>query len=407
MIDIDNIIGEKYKVIKLLGNGGMGTVYLCKNILLNNLWAVKEMKMDINIDAMSEPNILKKLEHTGIPRLLDVFYENDNLYMVEDYIDGQTLKQYIHKNGVLTPEEICKIILSLCDILVYLHGLNPPIIYRDLKPSNIMITTSGKIMLIDFGISKLYIADEEADTIPMGSNGYAAPEQQNLEHTCKQTDIYGIGMVMYFMAVGKAASTVLDPFVDESYGDNIDSNLKKIIQHCSKTDINERYTSVEELITDIRTYVGNADYEKTMVLNEESTVSKVKTRKYKPKVLIATLLIVFAAIIAILYHNFSNYLKFNNTSTTISPKVDTNIKTVPAEEDSQLANTPTSAVTPIPNNTPADTPIDTPTAVNTPTPTAIPSPTAVNKNSNTKNAVANIKDIQKHYKVNNTQKKKK
>ena len=137
MLNIGCIIEEKYEVIKVLGSGGMGTVYLCKNIRLGNLWAIKEIKKEnnTNIDILSEPNILKELNHPGIPRIVDIFYIDDNLYMVQDFIDGQTLKEYIEEKGTLDTKSTCKIISNICDIIEYLHSIDPPIIHRDLKPA--------------------------------------------------------------------------------------------------------------------------------------------------------------------------------------------------------------------------------------------------------------------------------
>ncbi len=265
MLNSGDILDEKYEVIKILGKGGMGTVYLCKNIRLGNLWAIKEVIKDIkNIDILTEANILKDLNHPGIRRIVDIFYENNNLYMVQDYVDGQTLKEYVKVNGKMQTEKICRITSDLCDIVGYLHNQNPAIIYRDIKPSNIMITPSGKIVLIDFGISKVYKSDTVKDTVCAGSNGYAAPEQYGLGKCCAQTDIYGIGMLVYFMVKGKTPFTGIEPLLDENYENYINSNLKKIIQKCVKIDIKDRYISVKVLKKEILEVLKKDKYEKIM-----------------------------------------------------------------------------------------------------------------------------------------------
>lgn len=278
MLNIGCIIEEKYEVIKVLGSGGMGTVYLCKNIMLGNLWAIKEIKQTDNIDILSEPNILKNLNHPGIPRIVDIFYKDNNLYMVQDFIDGQTLKEYVEEKGTLDTKAICNIISSICDIMSYLHGLNPPIIHRDLKPDNIMITPNEKIVLIDFGISKAYKINKNNDTIAMGSNGYAAPEQYGLYQSCKQTDIYGTGMVMYFLVTGKSPSTPLEPFFDENYDNNVNGDCKRIIQKCVKDDIKDRYPSIEELKGEIIQCLNKLEFDKTMILNESSVKPNIKLK---------------------------------------------------------------------------------------------------------------------------------
>jgi serine/threonine protein kinase len=257
------ILEKKYEVIRVLGKGGMGVVYLCKDTKFLNFWAIKEVINDTtNIDILAEANILKDLNHTGIRRIVDVFYENDNIYMVQDYVEGQTLKEYVRVNGKMHTARICQIISELCDILGYLHNQNPVIIYRDIKPSNIMITTSGKIVLIDFGISKIYKNDMKQDTVCAGSCGYAAPEQYGLGKCCRQTDIYGIGMLLYFMLKGKNPSTGIEPLLNENYEVDIDVNLRKVIQRCVKIDIVDRYNSVEDLKKEISAVLKKGKYEK-------------------------------------------------------------------------------------------------------------------------------------------------
>ncbi|MBU3156100.1 serine/threonine-protein kinase [Clostridium estertheticum] len=254
MLSSGDILYGKYEVIRTLGKGGMGVVYLCKNIILGNLWAIKEVIQDKkNIDILTEANILKNLNHPGIRKIIDTFYSNNNLYMVQDYVDGQTLKEYVKANGIIQIEKICRIVSDLCDIIGYLHNQNPVIIYRDIKPSNIMIMKSGKVVLIDFGISKVYKNDmsQDIDMICAGSNGYAAPEQYGSGKCCMQTDIYGIGMLIYFMVKGRTPYTGIEPLLDENYGPEINNKLKKIIQKCVKIDINERYALVGNLKEDI------------------------------------------------------------------------------------------------------------------------------------------------------------
>lgn len=271
MLNSGDILDEKYEVIKTLGQGGMSTVYLCKNIRLRNLWAIKEVNKELKgcMDFLAEPNILKNLNHPGIPRVVDIFYRQDNLYIVEDYIEGETLENYINRNRPIDKREMCKIVLSIGDIVSYLHSFNPPIIYRDLKPSNIMITSNSKVVLIDFGISRLYKEDGNKDTVYMGSKGYAAPEQYGTEQTCRQTDIYGLGAVMYFIVNGKAPSTLFEPLKDESYGEKIDGKLKAIIQKAMQIDIDNRYCSIDELQQEINSCFNNDT--RTLLMSNKST----------------------------------------------------------------------------------------------------------------------------------------
>lgn len=276
MLNNGYILDEKYEVVKILGQGGMSTVYLCKNTRLGNLWAIKEIKKELKgqMDFLAEPNILKNLSHSGVPRVVDIFYREDNLYIVEDYIEGETLQDYIKKNGFIGIEKINNIALSICNIIAYLHSFNPPIIYRDLKPSNIMITPKDKIVLIDFGISRIYKQGGDKDTIYMGSKGYAAPEQYGMEQTCIQTDIYGLGAVMYFLTTGKAPIALLEPLKDESYSDEVSLQLKKIIQKAMQIDIESRYSSVDEIKKELLRSSEKEYDTKTLLMQNSEEYSK-------------------------------------------------------------------------------------------------------------------------------------
>lgn len=255
MLSRGYILGEKYEVIEVLGKGHMGRVYLCKDTELKNLWTIKEVKEDfktnidfkVNIDFLLELNVVKKLSHRGISKIVDVFYEDNNLYIVRDYIEGQTLKEYVKEREFIETKNIGHIISSICDIIAYLQRLALPIKYRYIKPSNIIITPNGKAVLTDLGISKIDKASEEKDTIYMGTNDCILVEEYGLRQANKQTDIYNIGRVMYFMTTGKIPDMDLEPLIDDNYGNNVDSGLKRIIQKCFEINIKNRYVSVEEL----------------------------------------------------------------------------------------------------------------------------------------------------------------
>ncbi|MCB2299110.1 serine/threonine-protein kinase [Clostridium tagluense] len=335
MLNSGYILDRKYEVIKTLGKGGMGTVYLCENKRLGNLWAIKEVVQDIkNTGILTEANILKDLNHVGIRRIVDIFYENNNLYMVQDYVEGQTLKEYVEENGKMNTEKTCRITSDLCDILCYLHNQKPAIIYRDIKPSNIMITPSGKIVLIDFGISKVYKSDTEQDTVSAGSNGFAAPEQYGLGKCCAQTDIYGIGMLIYFMVKGKSPTTGIEPLLDENYEADIDGKIKVIIQKCVKIDIVDRHISAEILKKEILEVLKADKYEKTVIFNNYNSSTKVFIKKDESKILdkgklkrtISGFSVFAIAILASIYILYGNKkesidMKTNDTQQILSPIV--------------------------------------------------------------------------------------
>ena len=276
MLNPGQILDEKYEIIKVLGRGGMCTVYLCKNNRLGNFWAVKEVdsQWKDKIDFLAEPNILKNLSHIGIIRIIDIFYEDDNLYIVEDYIEGKTLKEHVDSNGALSSELVCDISLQLCSILGYLHSFNPPIIYRDLKPANIMIKPNNKIVLIDFGIARTYKENQEGDTMILGSMGYIAPEQLVNAQSNAQTDIYSLGATMFFMLTGKSISFNSELMDEANYPENVAKSLVSVIQKASATEPKRRYTDVVVMQSALNANTNDGESPKTMLMNSNESLAE-------------------------------------------------------------------------------------------------------------------------------------
>lgn len=213
------LLKQRYQLTQILGKGGMGTVYLAFDLQLGNrLVAIKEMSqsglapLERQIAAKSfqrEAHFLAELQHPHLPGVHDHFEENQRCYLVMSFIKGQTLEEYLQaQNGKLAVAEAIEIGLVLCDILTYLHSHNPPIIFRDLKPSNIMRTVDGYIYLIDFGIARLFKPGQTKDTASRGSSGYAPPEQYGRAQTTPGSDLYSLGATLYQLLSGyELAST--------------------------------------------------------------------------------------------------------------------------------------------------------------------------------------------------------
>ena len=278
MLNPGQILDTKYEVIKVLGQGGMGTVYLCKNSRLGNLWAVKEVnsKWKNQIDFLAEPNMLKNLSHIGIVRIIDIFYEDDNLYIVEDYIEGKTLKEHANAKGPLSSELVEDISLQLCSILDYLHSFKPPIVYRDLKPSNIMIKPNNKVVLIDFGIARIYKESQEGDTMILGSKGYIAPEQLVNIQSNIQTDIYSLGATMFFMLTGRSISLPTEIMEEKNYPEHAAKSLVRVIQKASAIEPESRYSNVKLMIADLNAII--ADGEKTVFRNSSESAAMANNK---------------------------------------------------------------------------------------------------------------------------------
>jgi serine/threonine protein kinase len=205
------ILQNQYRIIRVLGVGGMGAVYLAEDTqLFGKHWAVKEL-----IDSFSNPQeraaawqqfeqearILVSLDHPNLPKIVRYFSEGGRLYLVMEYIDGRTLEEILAQTPGFLPEaQVVDWARQICDVLDYLHSRMPPVIFRDLKPANIMLGRDNRIRLIDFGIARLFDPRKQTDTLKMGSHGYAPPEQYaGMGRTDARSDVYGLGATMYHL----------------------------------------------------------------------------------------------------------------------------------------------------------------------------------------------------------------
>lgn len=217
------LVKQRYRIIGLVGSGGMGAVYKAEDTQLGNrLVALKEMRQSgMNAQELKkaadnfrqEATILAHLQHPNLPSIFDHFEEHGRWYLVMSFLEGEPLKDYLshHQNGRLPLNEVLQIGIQLCTVLGYLHQQRPaPIIFRDLKPANIMRTSDGHIYLIDFGIARHFKPDQTKDTAYYASAGYAPPEQYGQAQTTPRSDIYSLGVVLYQMLSGYNPS--LTPF---------------------------------------------------------------------------------------------------------------------------------------------------------------------------------------------------
>lgn len=167
----------------------------------------------------------------GIPKIIEYGEEEQKLILIEEYISGESLADKI-QNADLTIDQIQKYMLDLCEIVKQLHGLPQPVIHRDIKPANLMVTHYDRLVLLDFNAAKYYKAEETNDTVLLGTQGYAAPEQYGFGSSSPQTDIYAMGILLKEMLHAIRQS---------------DSAFDEMIDRCTKMTPSERYQSVEEL----------------------------------------------------------------------------------------------------------------------------------------------------------------
>lgn len=249
-----DILSGKYKVERLLGKGGSGAVYLCINTEIGNKWAVKHIPKDkINDRTMSEIDILKRLYHISLPRIADIFRNEQGLFIVESNIEGINLDRLLKQHGGFEPDKVVDWFLELCDILLYLHGIRAkPIVYGDMKPSNIILTSNGRLALVDFGISRELCECQQEDSFLAGTNAYAAPEQlvKGGRIDCR-TDIYNLGATMYQLLHGRLPKGV--DYKAAKGKDKAIARVDDIIVKCMENSPEDRYQKVENIIEELGT----------------------------------------------------------------------------------------------------------------------------------------------------------
>jgi serine/threonine protein kinase len=215
----ETLLKQRYRVIGPIGRGGFGAVYKAEDTQSGNcLVAIKEINLsDLKPQEILEATdafnrevlLLSGLIHPNLPRIHDHFTGSEYWYLVLDFIAGETLEQYLGRAQSrasqalgLPLNEVLDIGIQLCTVLDYLHTREPPIIFRDLKPANVMRTADGHLYLIDFGIARRFKPGQARDTVPLGSPGYAAPEQYGRAQTTSQADIYSLGALLHQLLTG-------------------------------------------------------------------------------------------------------------------------------------------------------------------------------------------------------------
>lgn len=257
MLEIGSIIDGKYKILNVIGKGGMSVVYLAMNERANKQWAIKEVRKDgvqnfevVKQNLIVETDLLKRLNHPHLPSIIDVIDGDGTFLIVMDYIEGNPLSKAIKNSGAQNQDDVIEWSKQLCDVLGYLHSRKPPIIYRDMKPSNVMLKPDGNVMLIDFGTAREFKSTSVADTTCLGTQGYAAPEQFGGHgQTDARTDIYCLGATMYHLITGhNPALPPYEMYPIRQWNPMLSSGLEEIILKCTQKNPDDRYQSCAELL---------------------------------------------------------------------------------------------------------------------------------------------------------------
>lgn len=263
MLEIGSLVDGKYKILNKVGQGGMSVVYLAMNEKANKQWAVKEVRKDGVLDfeavkqgLVAETDILKRLSHPNLPSIVDVIDTEESFIIIMDYIQGNSLNKALEEYGAQPQENVIEWAKQLCDVLGYLHSRTPPIIYRDMKPANIMLKPDGNVTLIDFGTAREYKEKNLADTTCLGTVGYAAPEQfGGMGQTDARTDIYCLGATLYHLVTGmNPCEPPYEIKPIREINPALSSGLERIILKCTQRDPNDRYQSAAEMMYALEHY---------------------------------------------------------------------------------------------------------------------------------------------------------
>lgn len=251
------MLENRYNIISVVGRGGMGFVYKALDSRLHNtVVAVKEMRstlkkgkaLDRSIKSFeSEAAMLSQLRHPALPRILDFFSSESRWYLVMDFIDGQNLDEYIKGEGPVSETQARVWARELCDVLDYLHSRNPPVIFRDLKPSNVMLDMSGQLKVVDFGIARHFKVDIASDTTYYYSSGFSPPEQYGASQTDSRSDIYSLGATLHYLVSGIHPQKTPFVFKPLDAVADVSSQFNDVVMAAVSIDPSDRPSSAREM----------------------------------------------------------------------------------------------------------------------------------------------------------------
>lgn len=241
---------ERYELVDKIGKGGSAVVYKAWNKALKCYVAVKicDNKQDFQI---KEREVLKELRHPALPMLLDYMETKESMYLVMEYIEDLNLEEYIERYGPIEEEQAISWAVEIAEVLLFLHTRGEPVIYQDMKPSNVMIDTDRKIKLIDFGSVFLKHQENQEEYIYTGTYGYGAPEQfekRAWECVDERSDIYALGATLHHMLTGNNPSKppfILGPL--RFYNGALSGELEKIVSKATMTQKERRYANLQEM----------------------------------------------------------------------------------------------------------------------------------------------------------------
>ncbi|MDR1635094.1 MAG: serine/threonine protein kinase [Bifidobacteriaceae bacterium] len=283
MLRVGDVVDGKFRLVEQIGAGGMSVVWQARNDRSNKLWAIKEVLRSglasdhlAEMALMAEIDTLKHLRHDNIVAISDVLETPDSLLILMDYVEGRPLGRARTEDlqgsdtieltdGAFPQDQVIRWAKQLAAVFAYLHGLEPPIVYRDLKPSNVMLRPNGDVVLIDFGTARRFAGGRlqsvsgASGTVALGTYGYAAPEvlmgDVNTDRADPRSDIYSLGVTLYHLVTGHNPSQPpYEMYPIRQLNSTLSGGLEKIIARCTGANPADRYQSCEELLYDLQHY---------------------------------------------------------------------------------------------------------------------------------------------------------
>lgn len=254
MLEIGSVLKQRYRVVSILGEGGMSTVYLVEDLTLDSKWAMKETldffpdrnRSEILDQFKKEAKILANISHPNLPRVIDYFVQNDRHYLVEEYIEARPLSDALGEMEDFDEKKILDLAVQICNLLEFLHTNG--IIYRDLKPGNILIDKQGKVYLVDFGIARFFQGGKARDTVIIGTPGFASPEHYGRGQTDCRSDVFSLGATLHYMVTGTDPAD--QPFnfeIPYVINPRVSFQTSSIIMKCLDLDPARRFQSASEV----------------------------------------------------------------------------------------------------------------------------------------------------------------
>lgn len=265
MLQAGEVLQGRYEIRNVVGQGGMSTVYRAREVNTRKVLAIKDVKraateknqVVVEQSLAAEGRMLMQLSHPRLPKIYEVIENNDSIMLVMDFITGESLDHVLKRTGAQSVEQTLEWGMQICEVFHYLHNQPTPIIYRDMKPANVMLQPNGQLMMIDFGTARTQKVgvNMQADTICIGTAGFAAPEQfGGIGQSTARTDIFCLGATLYNIVTGHSPCdrpTGIMPL--EMWNPALaNSPISEIITKCTRNDPNERYQTAMELYEDLR-----------------------------------------------------------------------------------------------------------------------------------------------------------